>query len=81
MTEITTNRVEVKLMVYVKGQLSPRGDVRELEPVVAAVINGAGQSLRKWANENLSADEPCGWDYSVQLTSTAPKPKQPRKRR
>lgn len=45
---MANRQVDVKLVVYVKGQLTERGDVRELEPVVQAVVNGAaaGKSAR-----------------------------------
>jgi hypothetical protein len=74
-------QVDVKLVVYVKGQLTELGDVRELEPIVQATINGAAAGFLQWTKDAaMSEDEHCGFDYSVQLSSTARKPRKGRAR-
>jgi hypothetical protein len=74
-------RVSVKLQVYVSGQVSDNGDVRELEPIVAAVVNGAADGYRSWVkNAGMAEDEPCEFDYSVQLSNGGKRPRSSRRR-
>lgn len=67
--------VDVRVMVQVCGALTPTGDVRELSPLAEAVAVGAADAHLVWTHQHLRDKDPARWDYSIQLYSTAKKPK------
>lgn len=61
--------VDVKLVAYVKGALTETGDTRELQGVFEAVMKGAADAYREWAVAHPEVSH-CGWDWSVQFSTT-----------
>jgi hypothetical protein len=51
MANTITRNVDVILTVNVRGQLTNGGDVRDLEPIVQAIVNGASAGFLQWTKD------------------------------